>query len=149
MDLIRSYNKADISRLRKLCDHPAVREKLLTGMGDVSMTARLKGIVQAPGVYCLGHDPEKLMVVLFPVTPDVFHLHVVVHPDFRGREAVHVCRECARLVFEKTSCRVMIGMVPERDRQLKMMASMVGMRRAGVVKGYVIFQGTKEMLEGR
>lgn len=59
----------------------------------------------------------------------IYAIHVIFKG--RGRTAIDHAREAIRIMFEKHDARLIIGLVPDFARNVKLLARWTGMRSAG------------------
>lgn len=69
-------------------------------------------------------------VVLFDYEiPGIYSIHVIFKG--RGRTAIDHAREAIRVMFEEHGATLIMGLVPDFSRNVKLLARWVGMRSAG------------------
>ncbi len=158
--VVRRYHRGDIERLVNLHSLPGVKEHLHDDIfldRRMTMAMAVRELIKNPSVYVLGSDPEVMAVSYVPLSGVNYTLHVILHPDFRGKNAIRECVDTAKFMFDKTQCRSILAFARETNVQSRMIAAMSGMRRIGKTTGSflkdgklideVIYQGTKEDYE--
>ena len=140
---IHRYSILDAGRLTSLFRSDGIFFAAGDDFSDITkLAAFVENNLRTDHVYILGKDPRYEAFVFLPMhTTSCFSAHFAVKDGHRGREAFGHLVESAKWVFSNTPCRAIMGFIRAANKEARMMASHVGMKRIGRTNGTMTFNG--------
>lgn len=140
---IRRYSLVDAGSLTRLMRDPEIAESAGCDFQDIHMIANfIENNLRASFVFVMGIDPRHECFVFNPMHTTVcFVGHFSVRQDHRGPKAAMHLVQSAKYVFDNSPCRAIMGFIRESNREARMLASHIGMRRIGKTDKTITYRG--------
>lgn len=100
-------------------------------------------LIAMPNIYVL--MPHKDMILFAePYTRSIFNIHIAVLPNLRGIEAINYVIETSRWIFNNTSCKKIMALIPIFNKRAKQFAINCGYKREGTLTKSFYKNGTMQ-----